>query len=115
MEEADRDFETFWKAYPPRGSPHRKQGKCRALKVWRRLQKKRELPTLDALLSSLDRDKASRQWQDPQYIPLASSWLHSKPWHDVSCPETEQSTSGSLLLDMYYRGELQSTTEEQDT
>lgn len=106
MAESDPDFECFWQNYPVRGVPPRKQGKAKTLKVWNRLSKKRELPDLDDLLRLLDKDKESRQWKDPQYIPMAATWLNSKPWQDNAIDGEERPGSGSVLLDMYYRGEL---------
>ncbi len=109
MNEPDPDFEIFWQNYPARGLPPRKQGKTRALKVWSQLRKKRELPNMDVLVQLLDTDKKSHQWNDPQYIPLATTWLNSKPWQDSAPDEEERPRSGSVLLDMYYRGDLTDT------
>ena len=103
---ADSDFDTFWNHYPPRGDPRRKQGKARAHSVWKRLRKKRELPELDLLLQLLETEKKSRQWKDPQFIPMASSWLNSKPWQDGAQPDADRSGT-SVLLDRYYKGELE--------
>lgn len=109
VNEPDSDFETFWQDYPARGVPPRKQGKARALKVWKQLSKKRELPDLAVLLRLLETEKESRQWNDPQYIPMATTWLNSKPWQDSTPDGEERPGSGSVLLDMYYRGDLKDT------
>jgi hypothetical protein len=106
VNDPDPDFETFWKVYPARGIPARKQGKAKALKVWSQLKKRRELPELDALLRLLDADKKSRQWTDPQFIPLATTWLNARPWQDGREDNDDRPSSGSVLLDMYYRGDL---------
>ncbi len=101
----DADFDSFWKHYPARGDPPREQGRARAHAVWKRFRNKKELPELDKLLQLLELEKKSHQWKDPQYIPMASSWLNSKPWQDGAQPDTRRSGSSSLL-DLYYKGEL---------
>lgn len=106
VNDLDPDFETFWKAYPARGIPARKQGKAKALKAWSQFKKRRELPGLDVLLRLLDADKKSRQWTEPQFIPLATTWLNARPWQDGREDNDDRPSSGSVLLDMYYRGDL---------
>lgn len=69
-------FDTFWLAYP------KKQSKQQAEKSWQKIRPDSEL--LATIMGSLDRQKASDQWQrdSGQYIPLASSWLNQRRWED---------------------------------
>ena len=77
------DFETFWEAYPARGNPPVRSGKSAALKSWQSLDKKNELPELEVIMSSLNSAKSC--WVEPQFIPMASTWLNGKRWEDEIC------------------------------
>lgn len=69
-------FDELWKAYP------RKQSKAAAQKSYRKLDPDGEL--LGALLSAVERQKKTRQWQEDggKYIPLLSTWLNQRRWED---------------------------------
>ncbi len=97
MHDRPSDFETFWQKYPARGLPPRRAGKEQARKAWVALARKGALPEIDALLASLHRDANSNQWRDPQYIPMASTWLRRMPWADAG--ENEERTQTGSLLD----------------
>lgn len=73
-------FDDFWQAYP------RKVAKPRALKAWRASSKDR--PTLPELLAAIEKHKASRKWQDPQFIPHPATWLNDHRWQDAPLPAT---------------------------
>lgn len=69
------DFDRFWDAYP------RKTGKKAAQKSW---DKATDKPDIDAILASIDRQKASDQWTKDggQYIPHPATWLNQGRWDD---------------------------------
>ena len=66
-------FDLFWEAYP------RKVGKADARKAF----KKAKAP-LETILSAIERQKQSEQWQKNggQYIPNPSTWLNQGRWDD---------------------------------
>jgi hypothetical protein len=68
-------FEVFWTDYP------RKQKRLEAEKAWSKIQVKTE-EYFHQIMLGLEKWKVSRQWQDPQYIQLASSWINSCQWDD---------------------------------
>lgn len=69
-------FNRFWAAYP------KKKDKSGARKAWAKLKPSEEL--MQTMLSSLERQKASPQWQkdDGQFIPYPSTWLNRRRWED---------------------------------
>ena len=79
----DSAFLEFWNAYPARGVPPRKTGKEKALKIWKTMANGKSIPAIEALMACLGIEKQSDQWKNPKYIPLASTWLNSKPWKDL--------------------------------
>lgn len=93
-EKHDADFETFWTAYPPRGTPPMRRNRDKALKAWNKARKAKDLPAIELVLSCIDREKRTRQWRDPQYIPMAATWLNSKPWKDEA-PKPEEILYGT--------------------
>ena len=72
----DQNFEEFWKEYP------RKVSKQTALKIWVRL--KLESSTIPQILSALQKQKQSEQWQRDggQFIPHPTTWLNQRRWED---------------------------------
>lgn len=70
-------FDSFWEAYP------RKAGKQAAKKAFYNARKTRHV-TLDVLLSAIEEQKQSRQWQENngQYIPNPATWLNQGRWED---------------------------------
>jgi hypothetical protein len=77
----DPDFAAFWTAYP------RKTAKPAALKAWRATAKGR--PPLAELIAALEKHKASRQWQDPQFVAHPATWLRGQRWLDELKAATE--------------------------
>ena len=67
-------FERFWSAYP------RHQDKKKALDAFKKIDPDDEL--LEKMLNSIEKQKASSQWQDPQYIPHPTTWLNRERWND---------------------------------
>lgn len=67
-------FEEFWKAYP------RKTNKGFARKVFDKLKVDEEL--LQKMVKSINQQKNSEQWKNPQYIPHPSTWLNGERWED---------------------------------
>ena len=73
-------FLTFWNAYP------RKVGKGAAWRAWQ--QSKAILPPMEALLTAVQAQAASEQWQKDggQYIPHPATWLRQRRWEDEAPP-----------------------------
>ncbi len=71
-------FDAFWEAYP------KKNAKAAAQKVFNKLKVDDNL--LSLMLNALEKQKLSKQWQDKQFIPHASTWLNQRRWED----ETEE-------------------------
>ena len=68
----------FWKEYP------RGEGKAKALERILRLKPDEELQK--KIMGTLLKYKATEQWQDPKYIPHATTWLNAKRWEDEIKP-----------------------------
>lgn len=68
----------FWKEYP------RGEGKAKALERILRLKPDDELQK--KIMGTLLTYKATEQWQDPKYIPHATTWLNAKRWEDEIKP-----------------------------
>jgi hypothetical protein len=100
LQDTENDFEEFWTAYPARGVPAKKQKKELAKARWMSLYRAKKLPDLQRVIQCLKDDMASKQWSNPEYIPLATTWLNSKPWKDG---REETPSSGSALLDQATR------------
>lgn len=69
-------FPLFWEDYP------RKQKRLDAEKAWASVPHKSQ-DGFDRVIAGLDRWKASRQWQDTNYVPLAATWLRAAQYDDV--------------------------------
>ena len=67
-------FDQFWSAYP------RKVNKPGAQRAFAKINPDETL--LEKMLSAIDRQKASSQWQEPQYIPHPATWLNGHRWED---------------------------------
>lgn len=67
-------FNKFWNDYP------KKVAKANAEKSFKKLKINDE--SLTKMLSALAIQKQSKQWQDKQYIPHASTWLNQRRWED---------------------------------
>lgn len=82
------EFETFWKEYP------NKMGKGKAFESWLKVKPNSSLQTL--ILKSIEKYKASRQWQeeDGKYIPHPTTWLNQQCWDDEPI---EAKKSGGII------------------
>ena len=71
-------FESFWELYP------NKAGKGAAITKWRTIcsRKNYEPPIWNQIRHAIRNQKRSEQWQDPKYIPHASTWLNQFRWLD---------------------------------
>lgn len=81
-------FDRFWEAYP------RKVGKGAARKAFDRAVpklKSADREPLLTLLTALDRVRPT--WDDPDFIPHASTWLNEERWDDE--PELPPPQTGS--------------------
>lgn len=74
QQQKDERFETFWKLYP------RKAAKAAAEKAFHALKPSKAMYEL--MLKGLEEQKKSAQWQDPQYIPHAATWIRQRRWED---------------------------------
>ncbi len=75
VDDGQQSFDTFYKAYP------RKVGKKAAEKKFKMLYKKGEFD-MQSLLSALEVQKGTEQWQNKQYIPHPATWLNQGRWED---------------------------------
>ena len=67
-------FDTFWSAYP------RRVGKGAAVKVFERLKVDDRL--LGNMLTAIDQQKRTDQWQQVQFVPHPATWLRQSRWLD---------------------------------
>ena len=74
-------FDLFWSGYP------RRQAKKDAIKAWKAIKN----PPLDHMLSTLQWQKKTKQWQDG-FIPLPATWLRGERWLDepMTKPRTDK-------------------------
>lgn len=70
------DFEKFWKVYP------KKVDKGKALKSWNNLINKKDKPDLKTIMFAIRDQKRSERWQDPQFIPMPTTWINQTRWID---------------------------------
>ena len=70
----EEGFASFWDAYP------RKEGRQKALEAFAAVD-----APLDLLLSAIDAQKKSKQWQkdDGAFIPMPANWLKDRRWEDA--------------------------------
>jgi len=74
--EIEKDFETFWKAYPKRVA------RKKALEVFEKLDQS----LLPEILSALEKQKCSASWKDIKFIPHPTTWLNQARWEDEPEP-----------------------------
>lgn len=78
--ENEERFSRFWAVYPKR------EDKKNAIRAWNKLNVTDQM--LDDILSALEKQKASAQWNDRKYIPHPSTWLNGERWKDETEPIT---------------------------
>ena len=71
---SDYDFDTFWNAYP------RKIGKEKCKNWFKSHKPKHDL--VNKMVEAIEKQKNSKQWSDPQYIPHPYTWLNQGRWED---------------------------------
>lgn len=71
-------FNSFWEIYPRKGN------KGPSKKAWEKIcQKKASArPTWNEIKIAIRAQMKTPQWQDAQFIPLASTWLNNERWID---------------------------------
>lgn len=74
--QAGGEFDRFWNAYPSA----RRQNKAGARKAWLKLKPSVEIQA--AMITALEIQGESQQWQDARFIPMAATWLNQKRWED---------------------------------
>jgi hypothetical protein len=67
-------FARFWEAYP------RKTAKSNAIQAFHKLKPDEAL--VNTMLAAIEKQKASAQWSDPQFIPHPATWLNGRRWED---------------------------------
>lgn len=70
----DRDFEMFWSKYP------RKVAKTAARNVFRSVMKRTDAPTLESLLTAVD--KYAKQGLEMKFVAHPATWLRQGRWED---------------------------------
>lgn len=65
------EFELFWGNYP------RKVGRIPAARLWNRMR-----PPLDEVLEGIKAWTGSREWEDPHFIPHATTFLSQERWRE---------------------------------
>lgn len=73
-------FDEFWKHYPPRGALLRRAGKDEAMRAWMKIKPCDQ--NAKAIWVALDKDIAEWSKRDPEFIPMASTWLNKGRWKD---------------------------------
>ncbi len=72
------EFADFWCGYP------RKQAKLDAQKAWSKMDDCRRQKAIEML------PEHCKRWDDPQYIPLAASWLRGERYEDEFPAEVQK-------------------------
>lgn len=81
-------FAAFWRDYP------RHDGRQAAVQAWRKLRPDDELrQTIHAALAW---QRHREQWQDPEKIPHASTWLTGRRWEDEPPRQRDATISREL-------------------
>jgi hypothetical protein len=78
----DTGFDDFWSHYP------KKLSKAQALRAWKLATKRKPAEQIIELAKAY----ANGKLPDPQYIPLASTWLNNDRWDDVEVSENKPSS-----------------------
>lgn len=95
----DKSFDEFWKRYP------KKKNKEEAKRKWKKIPPE----VIPLILEKLEQQKAHElQWQNPEYIPLASTYLHNKRWED----EIVTASPKKLVINKSNKPEIHSTVRE---
>ena len=98
-------FESFWKVYP------RKVGKEKCRNWFKSHKPNEEL--VQKMIESVEEQKKSKQWSDPQYIPHPYTWLNQGRWEDELTP-SKDSTFQSAPKNPIQWEEAKGSTFEED-
>lgn len=80
-------FDSFWSAYP------KKVGKEKCSKWFKSHKPDEQL--VQKMIDTINKWKKSKQWRDPQYIPLPFTWLNRGGWDDeLDSSSIDDFTSG---------------------
>lgn len=95
----DNSFDEFWKRYP------KKKNKEEARRKWKKIPPE----VIPLIFEKLEQQKIyEQQWQNPEYIPLPSTYLHNKRWEDeISTP-----TPKIMINNLPKTNEIRSTVKE---
>lgn len=86
-------FVRFWMKYP------KKQKKQECIKWFEKNNPTDEL--LELMLSQLEFFKKTKQWENPQFIPLPITWLNQRRWEDeLSIEEEKYDETENLRLEV---------------
>jgi hypothetical protein len=72
-------FTRFWKLYP-----NKKGSKGKTLSIWETIcnRKNKQAPSWSIITKAIREQKETERWQDPKFIPHASTWLNQSRWLD---------------------------------
>ena len=84
------DFEKFWFEYP------NKNAKQSAFKKWQVLKKQNQLPLLNIILNSIEKQKDWRKNANGEFRP---EWKHPTTWLNAGCWEDEVNTEPKTRLE----------------
>ena len=97
--EIEAMFNDFWREYP------RKVNKVNAFKAFKKVCKNRKM--LADMLAALSEHRKTKQWQKPELIPHASTWLNGHRWEDdlttIEDKTEEALSKASYDLEEYQR------------
>jgi len=73
-DEYSKEFLSFWESYPKR------KDKAKAYQSWLKIDVSNGM--LKTILDAIEIQKKCDQWQNPQYIPMPTTWLNNSRWED---------------------------------
>lgn len=88
MDQENEDFMRFYKAYPRKVSPGQ------ALRTWIKLEKNKQLPSIDVIIEALknqDKERKRLGKTEKTFIQHPSTWLNALGWlNEVSDENCER-------------------------
>ena len=85
----DQEFDQFWAVYP------KKKSKADAQKAFKKTMQK--IKDVQILIDAVKKHAQTKEWKDPQYIPLAGTWLRGERWEDEIADGPREMTGEELL------------------
>lgn len=91
------NFDLFWRVYPKKSL----QGKAK--NAWNKLCDKQDIPLLKEIIAAIKEQTKTTQWQNPKFIPLASTWINQQRWLDdpeqmVAYEQEDKNTPKNLYI-----------------